>query len=79
MNKDSTKKANEDYEMEEEYDLSKLPIMPRGRYAPERRTGSNVVVLDPDVAKAFPTDESVNAALRLVIAMADIPQKGSAS
>ncbi len=75
MNEDSTKKNNDDYELREEYDLSQLPIMPKGRYAPERRVGSNVAVLDPDIAKAFPTDEAVNAALRLILQAAQIPQK----
>ena len=78
MSEDSTKKNNDDYELQEEYDLTKLPIMPKGRYAPERRTGSNVVVLDPDLAQAFPTDESVNAALRLILQIAEIPQKAAA-
>lgn len=65
---------NEQYDLREEYDLAKMPILPRGRYAPNRRAGRNVAILDPDVAHAFPSDEAVNAALRLVIQMADIPQ-----
>jgi hypothetical protein len=60
-------KKNDDYELQDEYDLSKLPIMPKGRYAPERRVGKNLIVLDPDVAEAFPNDEAVNQALRLVV------------
>jgi hypothetical protein len=78
MSEDSTKKNNDDHELQEEYDLSKLPIMPKGRSAPERRAGSNVVVLDPDLAQALPTDESVNAALRLILQIAEIPQKTTA-
>ena len=65
---------NEQYDLREEYDLAKMPILPRGRYAPNRRAGRNVAILDPDVANAFPSDEAVNAALRLVIQMAGIPQ-----
>mgnify|MGYP000312400447 CR=1 FL=1 len=61
------KKNYDDYELREEYDLSELPIMPKGRYAPERRRGKNLVVLDPDVAQAFPNDEAVNMALRLIL------------
>jgi hypothetical protein len=68
------KKNYGDYELREEYDLSQLPIMPRGRYAPERRIGKNLVVLDPDIAQAFPDDEAVNAALRLILQIAQIPQ-----
>lgn len=74
MSESSMKPDYDDYELREEYDLSQLPIMPRGRYAPERRAGKNLVVLAPDIAPAFPSDESVNAALRLVLAMAKIPQ-----
>ena len=39
----------------------------RGKYAARLSGGSNIVVLDPDVAKAFPTERSVNEALRRVI------------
>jgi len=74
VSKDSITKDNEQYDLREEYDLAKMPILPRGRYAPNRRAGQNVALLDPDVAKAFPNDEAVNAALRLVIQMAGIPQ-----
>ncbi|HKC24162.1 MAG TPA: hypothetical protein VKF32_05445 [Thermoanaerobaculia bacterium] len=50
-----------------EYDLSALPGGVRGKYYKRAITGSNIVVLDPDVADAFPTDESVNQALRAVL------------
>ena len=79
MSGDSMKNLNEDYELQEEYDLSQLPIMPRGRYAPERRVGSNLVVLEPDLARAFPSDEAVNKALRLILQAAQIPEQASAS
>jgi len=40
----------------------------RGKYYKRLlREGTNVVVLEPDVAKAFPTSESVNEALRVVL------------
>lgn len=73
MNDNSMKKPSDDYDLADDYDLSQLPVMPRGRYAPERRAGSNVVVLEPDVAEAFPNDEAVNEALRLVIRIAKVP------
>ncbi|OIP89007.1 MAG: hypothetical protein AUK55_15275 [Syntrophobacteraceae bacterium CG2_30_61_12] len=79
MSKDFMKKPNEDYELQDEYDLSQMPIMPKGRYAPERRIGSNVIVLEPDLARAFPTDEAVNKALRLILQAARIPEKAGAS
>ena len=36
----------------------------RGKYLESYRSGTNLVLLHPDVAKAFPTDEAVNDALR---------------
>ena len=41
----------------------------RGRYAKRYAEGSNVVVLDPDVASVFPGKESVNEALRALAAI----------
>jgi hypothetical protein len=43
----------------------------RGKYAASYAAGSNVVVLDPDVAEVFPDSQSVNKALR---ALAEIVQ-----
>jgi hypothetical protein len=68
----------DDYELRDEYDLAKVTILVKGRYAPERRLGKNVVVLAPDVAQAFPTDEAVNEALRLILQAARIPSKHTA-
>jgi len=67
----------DEYELRDEYDLSQLTILPKGRYAPRQRVGKNVVLLAPDVAEAFPTDESVNEALRLVLRIAEVPVKYS--
>ena len=47
--------------MREEYDFSKGV---RGKYADRVAQGVKLVVLDPDVAEAFPTSEEVNEALR---------------
>ena len=47
--------------MRDEYDFSKGV---RGKYAARYAKGSNVVVLDPDVAAEYPTAEAVNEALR---------------
>jgi hypothetical protein len=74
MDESYTKADHDDYELRDEYDLAQLPIVPRGRYAPERRAGKNLAVLAPDVAQAFPSDELVNAALRLVMEIAKLPQ-----
>ncbi|MGB8214107.1 MAG: hypothetical protein WCE68_11160 [Anaerolineales bacterium] len=66
MKKNSIKNPD-DYELKEEYGLSKMTVLPKGRFDPERRIGNNVIVLEPDVAKAFPNDEAVNEALRLLL------------
>ena len=47
--------------MQEEYDFSRGV---RGKYARRYAEGTNVVVLDPDVAKLFPNTEAVNSSLR---------------
>jgi len=39
----------------------------RGKYAARYRQGTNVVVLDPDVAKAFADSRAVNRALRALL------------
>ncbi len=65
----------EDYDLRDEYDLSQMTVVPRGRFAPERRQGKNIVVLERELAEAFPTDEAVNEALRLVVQMARIPRQ----
>ena len=57
-----------DQDMRNEYNFSRGE---RGKYARRYREGSNVVVLDPDVAAAFPTPEAVNNALRAEISKAD--------
>jgi hypothetical protein len=50
--------------MREEYDFSQGE---RGKYARRFAQGTNVVVLDPDVAKKFPNSKTVNASLRKLI------------
>jgi len=67
----------DDYELNEEYDLSRMTILPKGRFDPRRRIGSNIIVLEPDIAKAFPSDESVNEALRLILKASKIPQSST--
>ena len=74
MKKNSIKKQD-DYELREDYDLSKMTVLPRGRFDPQRRLGTNVVVLEPEIAKAFPNDEAVNEALRLIMRATKFPQR----
>ena len=60
-----------------EYDLAQLLRNGvRGKYATRYREGTNLVLLAPDVARAFPTEEAVNEALRLVIQLTKLPTGG---
>jgi hypothetical protein len=54
-------------ELRPEYKRSDFRMLVRGKYAQRVAEASNVVVLDPEVAKAFPNDQAVNRALRKVI------------
>ena len=61
------KKSDEDSdELRPEYDLKKLKFVGRGVFAERFRSGTNLALLDRDVRKAFPDDESVNEALRVI-------------
>lgn len=63
---------NQDLEddLRPEYDFSRMKGGVRGKYVERYRTGTNIVLLDPDVAQAFPTSEAVNEALRLLMQIA---------
>ncbi len=54
-------KKTEDMEMREEYDFSGGV---RGKYAKRYAEGTNVIVLDPELAEIFPDSKSVNEALK---------------
>jgi hypothetical protein len=59
-----------------EYDLGQLlKSGVQGKYAARYRAGTNLVLLEPDVAKVFPSEKEVNEALRLVMQLTKI-QKG---
>lgn len=47
----------------------------RGKYHRRFRAGVNLVLLDPEVAKAFPTDRAVNDALRTVMRATKVPKR----
>ncbi len=65
--KDTTmKKMQKDPDMLEEYDFSQGV---QGKYAQKYSEGTNIVVIEPDVAKYFPDRDSVNEALRSLIAI----------
>jgi hypothetical protein len=57
-----------------EYDLNELlQGGVQGKYVEQYREGTNLVLLAPDVAAAFPDAMAVNETLRLVIQMSKIP------
>ena len=58
------KVMNNDPDMLEEYDFSKGV---RGKYAKRYAEGTNVVLIDPDVAEFFPDHDTVNDALRSLV------------
>ena len=66
-------------ELRTQYDLSALGPAVRGKYFARASSGTNVVLLDPDVARAFPTAEAVNTALRMLVDVASVvtPKKTS--
>jgi hypothetical protein len=69
---------SEDEEMSDdlrpEYDLKTLlKGGERGKYVERYKAGTNLVLLDPDIAKAFPDERAVNEALRLVIELTKLP------
>ncbi len=60
MSEETNKEA---VEMLDEYDFSPGVV---GKYAKQYAEGTNIVLLDPDVAKVFPNSEAVNQALRAI-------------
>ena len=64
MRKESAKRRSD--ELRPEYDLARLKGGVRGKYYRQATGGTNLVLLEPDVARAFPDSNSVNRALRLL-------------
>jgi hypothetical protein len=61
-------------ELRPDYDLKELlKGGVRGKYVERYRAGTNLVLLEPDVAQKFRDGEAVNDALRLVIELTKIP------
>lgn len=59
---------NKNDELRPEYDLRQLlKGGVRGKYAKRYHAGTNLVLLDPDIRKAFRSEKAVNEALRLVL------------
>lgn len=71
------KKGNDEHsgdEMRAEYDFSKGV---RGKYYQRYRQGTNLVLLEPDLAKVFRDSEAVNVALRQFLAEHGVPPRSS--
>ena len=66
-------------ELRPEYDMkSLLKGGVRGKYAARYRAGTNLVLLAPEVAKAFPNEKVVNEALKLVMKLKQVQENASA-
>jgi hypothetical protein len=53
--------------MRAEYDFASMAGGVRGKYVRRMRAGTNVVMIEPEVADAFPTERAVNEALKGVL------------
>ncbi|OFV98570.1 MAG: hypothetical protein A3H28_04310 [Acidobacteria bacterium RIFCSPLOWO2_02_FULL_61_28] len=69
MKKASAKRFDDD--LRPEYDLSKLKGGVRGKYYRKATSGTNLVLIEPELADVFPDTESVNRALRLLVDTAE--------
>lgn len=69
--KKKTDDKNQVDELRPEYDFASMKGGVRGKYADRYRTGTNLALLEPEVAQAFPTDQAVNEALRTVLKAAE--------
>ena len=68
MNKELNNEMEDD--LRSEYDFAQIEGGVRGKYVDRYRAGTNLVRLAPDVAAAFPDEEAVNSALRMLINIA---------
>ena len=58
-------------ELRAEYDLSRLKGGVRGKYYRQATAGTNLVLIEPELAEVFPDTQSVNRAFRLLVDTAD--------
>ncbi len=63
------KKAKD--EMRKKYKRSDFSKLERGKFYAEAREGTSVALLEPDIAKAFPTSKAVNDALHGLLSIAE--------
>jgi hypothetical protein len=72
------KKSKLNDELRPEYDMkSLLKGGVRGKYAKRYHAGTNLVLLEPEVAKAFPNEKAVNEALKLVMKLKKVQENAS--
>lgn len=72
------KKTNPTDELRPEYDMKTLlKDGARGKYANRYKAGTNLVLLEPDVAKAFPNEKAVNDALKLVMKLKQVQEEAA--
>ena len=64
MRKASAKSVKDD--LRPQYDLTKLKGGVRGKYYQRAIAGTNLILVDPELAKVFPDADSVNRALRVL-------------
>ena len=65
-------------ELRPEYKRSDFGTMVRGKYVRRLSKETNIVVIDPELTKAFPNEEAVNKALRGLLEIAQANVKKSA-
>ena len=66
---------NDSDDLRPEYDLSQLKGGVRGKYFKRATAGTTLVLLEPDVAEAFPDAKTVNQALRALAQVAQTQAK----
>ncbi len=66
------KKAKKENEMRSQYKREDLGVGVRGKYYEAYQESHNLVLLKPEVAKAFPSEEAVNEALLSLIKIAQV-------
>jgi hypothetical protein len=66
---------NDSDNLRAEYDLSQLKGGVRGKYFKRATAGTTLVLLEPDVAEAFPDAKTVNQALRALAKVAQTQAK----
>ena len=73
----ATKKGSRAFQddLRPEYDFSKLGAAVRGKYFERAKAGSNLVLIEPELAERFPTQEAVNEALRKLVEVAEATTK----